>query len=122
MIIANLFDSKIHVIGLNDSDDEQELNKFKIKLESVEKIIQADKLQYKTTIIHGNNLADEAINYATKNKCDLILINTGHESQLTGIFLGALAQQIVNHSKIPVLSIKHAHGYYSIETPGIAIS
>ena len=122
MIFADLFGAKIHLIGLPDSSEKQELNKFKIKLESVEKIISSDKLPYKTTIVQGENLAQAALNYATKNKCDLIVINTGHESKSTGIFLGAFAQQIVNHSKIPVLSFKHSEGHFIIETQGYGIS
>ncbi len=121
MIFADLFGAKIHLIGFPDSKDKQELNKFKIKLESVEKIIRAEKLPYVTSIIHGNSLAKSAMNYATKNKCDLIVINTGHESKITGIFLGAFAQQIVNHSKVAVLSCKHTQSELSIETPGFGI-
>jgi nucleotide-binding universal stress UspA family protein len=59
--------------------------------------------------------------YATRSKCDLIVINTGHESKITGIFLGAFAQQIVNYSKIPVLSFKHSKGHLIIETPAYGI-
>ena len=121
IIIADLFGAKIHLVGLPDSKDKHELEKFKIKLDSVEKIIQADKLPYVTSIVHGNSLAKSAIKYASANKCDLIIINTGHESKITGIFLGAFAQQIVNHSKIPVLSCKHAQSEYSIDTPGFGI-
>ena len=121
MIIADTFGAKIHLVGLPDSKDKQELDKFKIKLESVEKIIEADKLSYVTSIVQGNSLAKSAMKYAAANKCDLIVVNTGHESKITGIFLGAFAQQIVNHSKIPVLSCKHTYNEYSIDTPGFGI-
>jgi len=122
LLIAEVFGSTIHIIGLPDSEEELDVNKINIKLESVEKIISNDKLSYKTTIVHGKNLAKDALDYADKNNCDLIVINTGHESKLTGIFLGTFAQQLVNHSKIPVLSIKHKEGYFTIETPGFGIS
>jgi len=121
MIIAEKFGARIHVVGLPDSNDKQELDKFKIKCESVENIIRTGKLQYKITFVHGKNLAQSAMNYASKNKCDLIIINTGHESKSTGIFLGAFAQQIVNHSKVPVLSFRHSEGYFTIDTPGFGI-
>jgi len=78
-------------------------------------------LPYNTSVVYGENLAKKAIKYAAENKCDLIVINTGHESKMTGIFLGAFAQQIVNHSKIPVLSFKHTEGHFYIETPGFGI-
>jgi nucleotide-binding universal stress UspA family protein len=122
MTFANLFKAKIHIIGFPDSTDEQDINKFNIKIESVEKIIKLSELSYVSTIIHGSNLADAAIDYASKNNCDLIVINTGHESKLTGIFMGVFAQQIVNHSEVPVLSFKHSHGHFSIDTVGFGIN
>lgn len=120
--IAKQFGAKIHILGLPDSMDTKEVNKFKIKIESVEKHIAAAKLPFKTTIASGSHLAHSAMEYAEKNKCDLIIINTGHESKITGIFLGAFAQQIVNHSKVPVLSMKHLADHYSIETVGFGAS
>jgi nucleotide-binding universal stress UspA family protein len=121
MQIAELFNAKIHVLGLPDSEDKTELDKFQIKLKSVERIISEDKLPYSTSVVHGKSLAKAAIDYADKNRCDLIVINTGHESEITGIFLGAFHQQIVNHSKIPVLSMKHTPDHYSVDTPGFGI-
>jgi nucleotide-binding universal stress UspA family protein len=122
LMIAKLFDAKIHLLGLLDSDEEEEQNKFSIKLDSVEENIIASKLDYVKSIVIGDNIAETTKKYATKNHCDLIAINTGHESRLTGIFMGLFAQQIVNHSKIPVLSFKHHSGHFIIETPGYGIS
>ena len=121
MVFAEVYGAKIHIIGLPNSEDKLELKQFKIKLESVEKIVKEDKLPYITTIVKGQSIAKNAIKYAEKNKCDLIVINTGHESNVTGSFLGAFAQQIVNHSKIPVLSFKHSEGHFSIDTEAYGI-
>lgn len=122
IILAKLFGAFIHIIGLPDSEEKSEINKFKIKLESVEKFFSAANLSYLSSIVNGKNLAAEAIKYASKNKCDLIIINTGHESRIDDVFLGAFAQQIVNHSRIPVLSYKHSEGSYIIDVPGFGIS
>lgn len=121
ILIAQLFNAKIHILGLPDSADTNDLNKINIKLDSVEKLITAGKLSHKTTIVHEKSLAKAAMDYAEKRKCDLIVINTGHESELTGIFLGAFAQQIVNHAKIPVLSFRHTEGHFTINIPGFGI-
>src|SRR5690606_8106070 len=117
----NNFGSKIHIIGLPDSIQKEDMNRFNVKIKSVERIIEEDGLSYTTTIVDEENLAQAALKYASKNACDLIVINTGHESKLTGIFLGAFAQQIVNHSTIPILSIKHLEDHFNIETPGFAV-
>ncbi len=122
MTIADIFGSVIHILGLPESKAKKQLDKFMIKLESVEKIIKADNMPYVTKVVQGRNLANAAIKYASKNNCDLIVINTGHESKVTGIFPGAFAQQIVNYSKIPVMSFKHSRGHLIIETPGYGIS
>ena len=120
--IADLFGSDINILGLADSQEKKEVDKFKIKLESVEAILHSHNLKFTSTIEYGENLADVALNYADKNNCDLIVINTGHESRTTGIFMGALAQQIVNHSKTPVLSVRHTQGSFVISTPGSGAS
>ncbi|MEI8204546.1 MAG: universal stress protein [Bacteroidota bacterium] len=118
IVFANIFDSKLHIVGLIDSDDPQELNKFNTKIKSVEEILSGSDLPKTTTIVHGKNLAKAAIDYAILNKCDLIIINSGHESAIPGVFMGAFAQQLVNCSSIPVLSIQHTPSHYRTGSPG----
>jgi nucleotide-binding universal stress UspA family protein len=118
--IADVCGSKIHVLGLPDSDEDIDLLKMRLKVESVEKILKKHKLPFKTSLVSDDNLADAAMNYAKKNKCDLIVINTGHESKLTGIFMGPFAKQIVNHSPIPVLSVNPTQG--ELITPSLSAS
>jgi len=119
IIFAKLFSSNIHIIARPDSKDPLELNKFRTKIESVEEHLTSANIPYQTTRVQGENLAQSAIDYAAKNKIDLIIINTGHESKITGFLLGTFAQQMVNHSKIPVLSIKHTLTHYRADAPGI---
>jgi nucleotide-binding universal stress UspA family protein len=114
--IAKLYNAKVHILGLVDSNEKMASDKMRIKLESVEKFAAHEHLSFVTTIEHGDNISKTAMNYASKNKCDLIVINTGHESRITGIFLGPFAQQIVNHSTIPVLSVKQHEGKFSTST------
>ena len=115
MYMAKLFGAKLHILGLPNSNEKAALNKFKIKIASVETAIKAQGISYKTTMGKGKNLATTAVKYADQSNCDLIIINTGHESEITGIFLGAFAQQIVNHAKIPVLSVKHITDHYTFD-------
>jgi nucleotide-binding universal stress UspA family protein len=99
--LATHYKAKIHILGLINSNENIDKNKFNIKIESVEKKIKA-------------------IDYSNKIKADLITIMTDHESNLTGMFLGGFAKQIVNHSRIPVMSIRHKEGEFeSINLKGI---
>jgi nucleotide-binding universal stress UspA family protein len=108
--IAKKYAAKIYVLGLQNENTDQK--KFKIKLDSVEKLIKKAKLPYEIKPVKDDNTAVAAMKYAKKVKADLIVVLTGHESRLTGMFLGAFAKQIVNHSKIPVMSIKPMEGTY----------
>ena len=110
--LAKKYAAKIHILGLLDKDGETDPKKFKIKLDSVEKAIKKAGLSYDCKVVKGDNLAATAMKYSKKVKADLIVVLTDHESRLTGMFLGAFAKQIVNHSKIPVMSIRPIEGDY----------
>ena len=115
---AELFDSEVHILELPETNDESELKQFRIKMETVEQLLMEKKIKFRTKIISEGNTAQAALDYAEKQGCDLIVINTGHESKLTGFF----TQHIINHSKIPVLSVKTTKESFTISTPGYGIS
>lgn len=104
--LGHLYDSKIHILGLLDHGEEVDEKKFDIKLDSVENALKKTGLRYVRKIAKGHNVAEEAMKYANEVKADLLVIMTDHESTLRGAFLGSLAKQIVNHSRVPVLSIR----------------
>lgn len=105
--IASKYNATVHIMGLLEASDSTEENKFEIKLESVENLFKKDNIKYTKRIIKGHNLAIEVMKFCDEVGGDLIVIMTGHETD-TGIFLGTVAKQVVNHSKIPVMSIRPA--------------
>lgn len=105
LALAKKYAAKIYILGLIDKAGNIDPKKFKIKLESVEKQINKAGLPFESKIVKGDNLAEAAIKYSKKIKADLIVVLNDHESQINGIFLGAFAKQIVNHSRIPVMSL-----------------
>lgn len=111
--LAKLYAAKIHILGVQHPDDEQSIKAFNVMLENVEKVIAHAGLTYDRTIVKGDNLAEQTLKYANKNNADLIVVLTDHESELNNSLLGALAKQMVNHSKVPVLSIKPKAGNYT---------
>ncbi len=56
----------------------------------------------------GDNAASITMDFATQVNADLIIMMTDQEA--SGIFIGNFAQQIINHSKIPVMSIRPDEG------------
>lgn len=110
VVMAKHFASKVHILGLADSTDEGELKKFEIKLDQIEEYLKKCELPYSRKTINGGNQAKVSYDYAKSVNGDLMVIMTDQDENLTGRLLGTYAQQIVNHSKIPVMSIQPIEG------------
>lgn len=102
--LATLFKSEIHLITTHNS-----------RLKSIQRITEkiAQKAlvylqEHQVAIIEdsivANDLTKAVLNYAEKVEADLIAMMTEQETPLN-ILLGAQAQQLINQSPIPVLSI-----------------
>jgi nucleotide-binding universal stress UspA family protein len=106
MRMAKEYNASIHILGILSVDDDDQAVKLDKKLEQVEKYMEKHDVEYTSELVEGDNLAQVTLKYAKKVKADLICIMTEQEENFTGIFMGPYAQQVVNHSKIPVLSIR----------------
>ncbi|MGZ4035410.1 MAG: universal stress protein [Bacteroidia bacterium] len=116
IVLAKHFASKIHVLGLDDSkNDETARKKFQIKIDQIEEYIKKCEIPYTCKTVEGKNQAKVSYDYAKSVDADLIVIMTDQDEDITGRFMGTFAQQIINHSKIPVMSIHPIQGY--IEFP-----
>lgn len=105
--LATAYKSTVHLLGLFERDDDlTDEKKFEIKLDTVVDSLVHANIPFTKKLIRGHNPAVEALNYSEQVGGDLLVTMTGHESTMSGMFLGAFAEQIVNHSKIPVMSIK----------------
>ena len=62
------------------------------------------------------------LGYAKEVDADLIVIMTQQESDFTDYFIGSTAQQVIYHSRIPVMSIRPIpSGDISIDIPGFGV-
>lgn len=104
--LSKLFGSTIHLITVLQNDDEFIVNKLTRQLEQVKEFIAEHAIPCVSEFIHGNDVADEVINYSVKVKADLIMIMTQQEMDWTDMFISPAAQTIINNSEIPVLSIR----------------
>lgn len=108
--IARLCNSKIHILGLLDNNDEGEYQKLQVVLDQVEMAINRAEISFTRRTVKGDNIAREAMKYADSMNADLILILTEEESVLGKIDLGPLSRHIVNHSPVPVFSMNPHYG------------
>ena len=82
----------------------------------VKKYLEEENVNFVIEKVDADNITNATINYANEINADVIAIMTEQEMTTANLFLGAYAQQMVNHSPIPVLSI-HAREYIRIQ-PG----
>jgi len=106
IVMAKQFASKIHILGLAEGDDATEMKKFELKLEQIEEYLKKHDVLFSRKVVNGGNQAKSTYDYAKEVEADLIVIMTDQDETLTGRLLGTYAQQVVNHSKIPVMSIQ----------------
>jgi len=109
--IAKAFGAEILILGLAVSS----VSTIKKRVESYSKQM-ADyftKLGIKNTYIEvqSANVTSDTLKIAEEQNADLICIMTEQETSAANIFLGPFAQQMVNHSPIPVLSV-HPKNFY----------
>lgn len=117
--LASSYGSQVHILGLLNSNDDIDEKKFNTKLNSVEKSMERAGISFICKTVKGENIATEAMKYSDEVNADLIVIMTDHESTLKKYFLGGLAKQIVNHSTVPVMSIRPVEeGHWEASSEG----
>jgi nucleotide-binding universal stress UspA family protein len=102
---ARHYGSIIHVVGLITEDEPEVHHKFDIMLNQVNKFLHKQDVPFENKILVGSNIPKMLMQYANDINADLIMIMTEQDENVTDFIMGPYAQQIVNHSLIPVLSI-----------------
>lgn len=104
---AQTFGSKIHILGLYTSESKDIRRLVNLYVDQVEKYIDKANVQHVTEFLDAQkNLTVATLEYATKVKADMVVIMTEQEKALSNWFIGNFAQQMLNLSKHPILSVR----------------
>jgi len=99
----------VRVVSVLLTKDEFIVNKLTRQMDQVQAFLEKENVSCTAEIIKGikgeETLAQNILEYAYKMEGDLILIMTQQELGSTMYFVGSSAQEIINNSKIPVMSI-----------------
>ncbi|MFO8128396.1 MAG: universal stress protein [Bacteroidales bacterium] len=104
--LSRLFGSEIHVLAMYTTalrSFHQRVDNF---VDQVTGILDGEKVPCKVYRKETDNITRTTIDYARQNDVDMIAIMTEQENTTANIFLGPYAQQLINHSPVPVLSIR----------------
>lgn len=106
---AKRFGSTVRVVSVLLTNDEFIVNRLTRQLDQARKYIEKEGVECTAEIIKSSSgkesLSDVILDYAGKAKGDIIMIMTQQEEDFIEYFIGSSAQEIINHSEIPVMSI-----------------
>lgn len=103
--LAKKYGAEIKIIVLQTSRDGEIRDHVQKVQYQVEKYIADHGVPFSTTVRSSDNLADDTLEFADEVNADLLIIMSEQEKTFKGLFLGPFAQQLVNISTRPVLTI-----------------
>lgn len=112
--LAQNFHAHLHLLSVMSNDSKDQTDYLKAQLDGVATYIRNHNIEVSTNFIESSDdISTTVLNYAKETHADFICIMTQQEKQLKDYFVGSVAESVVNHSPIPVLSIRPSNLYVS---------
>lgn len=103
--LAKIFDAEIHILTLLEGTVREVHFTANAYAKQVAEIIEKANVPYVLTSVKSKNNSDSILTYASKVEANLIVIMTDQEPRAINLLLGQYAQQLINLSSIPVMSV-----------------
>lgn len=98
--------SELTLLGLSEKKSPDKLPEITLIMDKFKIILHNDNVVFKSVLSPCENFPEKVIEMSNELESDLIILTTNQKYDLKTYFLGPYLQQIVNHSKRPVLSVK----------------
>ncbi|MDX2171471.1 MAG: universal stress protein [Bacteroidota bacterium] len=103
---AQYFGASIRILGVFDPKDASYENQLLAYCHQVKQFIKAKGISCSNKSIPAEKIAETVVEYANKVECDLIMIMNKPTLGVVEFFGGTDAQQIVDISNIPVMTLQ----------------
>jgi len=103
--LATKFNAEIKIVGVRETNRKAVIFKIEKYCDQVYNQLVALNIPCTKEHIYGDNITAITLEYAKKVDAQLISIMTEQTEKAQNLWLGDYAQQMVNHSTIPVISI-----------------
>lgn len=104
---AKWFNAEIFVLGIETENEESHLLKIKKEGVQIKEYLDSFEIKNNLTIVKSSNVPKTILKFADEKELDLVTVMADMESEdVVDFIMGPVAQQLVNHSKKPVLSVQ----------------
>ncbi len=104
-LIAKYFNAKVHILVMHTTTIEEIRLRVDEYVQQVERYLFENQIDFVKKTIETHQITEATLEYAVKIKANLISIMDEQERMPSNLWMGTFAQQMVNHSPIPVLSV-----------------
>jgi nucleotide-binding universal stress UspA family protein len=98
--------SELFLLGLYDQKKDMVEEEILMSINKVKQQLDNDKVVFKSEISQSKDFPAKIIEMAKLYEADLIILTANLDHDFKAYFVGPFVQQVVNHSRLPVLSIK----------------
>lgn len=98
--------TRLEVTGIVDKAKPEQISKISSSLSKLKLRMVDDKVNFHSDLFYASNIAGDILRIAGEKESDILAINATLDYNWKELFIGPYTQQIVNHSKIPVLSFR----------------
>lgn len=103
--IASCCGAQVHVLGVHESSDDVIVRRVENYMDQAVSYLEQAGVKVIKSMRKGDNITNSTIEYAREVDADLIAIMTNQTQSSKHLFMGSYAQQMVNSSSLPVLSV-----------------
>lgn len=93
------------LVGLNDQEKADDKAKVEEFVGQFTQFLTSQNKQFKLSNYEGENLAGKVLEMSNTEGVNLIVMTTSTTTSFAKYLAGSYSQQVVNHSRIPVLSV-----------------
>jgi nucleotide-binding universal stress UspA family protein len=104
--LASLYGSKVYILSLYSTGLKSVQKRVDNYAQQVKKYFEENNISCENDARESDNITQTTIDYAQEKSADLISIMTEQETTTANLFLGPYAQQMVNNSPIPIMSVR----------------
>lgn len=96
---------KVKIFNISTDHFENDMPQLSATALEIKNKYQDSKIELSVSISKNRNIAESVLTKAKQMQTDLIVISPGIDIADNPFFIGPFSQRIINHSKIPILSL-----------------